>query len=129
MPQFDAAAVRQRLESERSRLESEIYERTQGDEEVSTTDPASAANGLQSEQADNADALSDYERTQAEIGASRAMLEQVNAALARLDAGTYGVCARCGNEIAARRLAALPYVTLCIDCQAIVEREQAAQLR
>ena len=129
MPQFDIAAVRQRLETDRGRLEREIYERTQGDEAVDTTDPVSDAGGLASEQADNADALSDYERTQAEVGESRAMLAQVNAALARLDAGAYGACARCGKEIASRRLAALPYVTLCIDCQAIVEREQAAQLR
>ena len=43
-------------------------------------------------------------------------LNQVNDALARLDAGEYGFCKSCGNEIGAMRLEALPYATLCIDC-------------
>jgi RNA polymerase-binding protein DksA len=43
-------------------------------------------------------------------------LNQVNEALARLDAGEYGFCKSCGNEIGEMRLAALPYATLCIDC-------------
>lgn len=40
----------------------------------------------------------------------------VNAAIARIDAGTYGVCTRCGNDIAPARLAAKPEAALCIDC-------------
>ena len=43
-------------------------------------------------------------------------LNQVNEALARLDAGEYGFCKSCGNEIGVMRLEALPYATLCIDC-------------
>ena len=43
-------------------------------------------------------------------------LNQVNDALARLDAGEYGFCKSCGNEIGKMRLEALPYATLCIDC-------------
>jgi len=43
-------------------------------------------------------------------------LNQVNEALARLDAGEYGSCKSCGNEIGAMRLEAQPYATLCIDC-------------
>ena len=127
MAQFDAAEVRRQLETTRDHLQSEIHERTVGDEAVTTTDPSSDAGGLASEEADNADALSDYDRTQAEVTETRSTLEQVNAALARLDAGKYGVCARCGKEIDARRLSALPYATLCLPCQEIVEREQAAQ--
>jgi DnaK suppressor protein len=48
---------------------------------------------------------------------SRAALESVDAALARLDAGTYGTCASCGRRIGAERLEALPAAALCIDCQ------------
>lgn len=40
----------------------------------------------------------------------------IDAALKRLVDGTYGICEICGEEIAAERLAALPYVTTCIDC-------------
>jgi len=42
-------------------------------------------------------------------------LNQVNDALARLEAGEYGNCKVCGNPIGEARLEALPYTTLCID--------------
>jgi DnaK suppressor protein len=45
-----------------------------------------------------------------------AELDQVNQALARLDAGEYGECTSCGEPIAEPRLKALPYATLCIQC-------------
>ena len=51
-------------------------------------------------------------------------LEQVNQALARLDAGEYGTCVECGEPIAEARLRALPYATLCIQCAE--EAEQRA---
>ena len=37
-------------------------------------------------------------------------------ALKRFDEGTYGVCERCGREISAQRLEALPQARLCIEC-------------
>lgn len=40
----------------------------------------------------------------------------IDAALARIKAGTYGTCAICGEEIPEKRLAALPYVTTCVNC-------------
>jgi RNA polymerase-binding protein DksA len=49
-------------------------------------------------------------------------LEAVEAALARLDAGTFGTCIRCGRPIAPERLEALPWAAHCIDCQRIVGR-------
>jgi RNA polymerase-binding transcription factor DksA len=42
---------------------------------------------------------------------------QLNAALARVDAGTYGTCRRCHEAIGAPRLEAVPAAVLCIDCQ------------
>jgi DnaK suppressor protein len=121
MANYDAAAVRQRLEDERKRLSHDIYARTLGDEAVVPVDPVSEAGGLASEQADNADAMSDAERNQAMLHNSQVLLDQVNAALARLDAGTYGICENCGKEISPRRLEALPYARLCVDCQAKAE--------
>ena len=46
---------------------------------------------------------------------ARAQLRQVDEALARLDAGTYGTCSVCGKEIPVERLEAVPWTTLCID--------------
>ncbi len=41
----------------------------------------------------------------------------IDDALTRLDEGTYGTCAECGVEINERRLAAVPFAQLCLDCQ------------
>ena len=49
-------------------------------------------------------------------------LAEVDAALGRLDDGTYGTCARCGRPIAPERLDALPWAAHCIECQRIVGR-------
>lgn len=38
-------------------------------------------------------------------------------ALTRLEEGSYGLCADCGEEISEKRLAALPFATLCVECQ------------
>lgn len=42
--------------------------------------------------------------------------QEIDAALARLDDGHFGVCEQCGHEISRNRLDALPYSALCIDC-------------
>ena len=47
---------------------------------------------------------------------SQAVLGEIDGALARIDAGTYGTCTNCGNEIAIGRLEAHPWASLCIDC-------------
>jgi DnaK suppressor protein len=44
-------------------------------------------------------------------------LDQIERALARLKQGTYGVCEGCADKIPVGRLNALPYSTLCIECQ------------
>lgn len=51
-------------------------------------------------------------------------LRRIDEALTRLEAGTYGVCASCDERIAEARLQALPFATLCRDCQ---EREEDAE--
>lgn len=44
------------------------------------------------------------------------ILEAVEAALDRIDAGTYGQCEFCGGQIAAERLRVRPYIRTCIIC-------------
>ena len=52
-------------------------------------------------------------------------LNKVNDALARLEQGDYGNCFECGDEIAEKRLRALPFAVRCKDCEAA--REVAEQ--
>jgi len=53
---------------------------------------------------------------------SEHVLGEIDAALARIDNGTYGTCTSCGKQIPEERLEALPWATLCIDCQRDQER-------
>jgi len=45
------------------------------------------------------------------------VLSEIDAALKRIDAGTYGTCVNCGQEIPRKRLEANPWASLCIDCK------------
>jgi len=51
------------------------------------------------------------------------LLRQVEAALARFEKGTYGLCLQCGQPIDPARLEAIPYAQLCIKCQSKLERQ------
>lgn len=51
-------------------------------------------------------------------------LTQVEAALKRLDAGTYGDCADCGDPIPLKRLQVQPAARRCAGCQLAAERAQ-----
>ncbi len=53
---------------------------------------------------------------------ARHLLEQGERALARIDAGTYGVCESCGRAIGKARLLAFPRATLCVECKQREER-------
>lgn len=48
---------------------------------------------------------------------------EIDRAVARIDAGAYGHCERCGQEIPEERLEAVPYATLCVTCKQLEERE------
>jgi DnaK suppressor protein len=52
----------------------------------------------------------------------RRFLRIIQAALARIQQGSYGVCAGCGDEINSRRLEAVPWSQYCLRCQAASER-------
>ena len=50
------------------------------------------------------------------------LLKAIDAALERIDSGTFGICRTCGKPIGEERLEALPYTTQCIDCKRKEER-------
>ena len=49
-------------------------------------------------------------------------LREIRAALERIEDGSFGICLNCEEEIAAKRLAAVPWTSLCIICQEAAER-------
>ena len=62
-------------------------------------------------------------------GRERKLMEKVDEALARIEDGTYGICAGCGEEIAVRRLQARPVAKFCIDCKTKQEQKEKEQGR
>jgi DnaK suppressor protein len=48
-------------------------------------------------------------------------IQEIRAALERLESGAYGVCVSCGSPIAPRRLAILPHTQHCITCVTLAE--------
>ena len=74
---------------------------------------------------DEADASSKLFEREHELALSnntRELLEQTEHALARIEAGTYGVCESCGKPIGKARLQAFPRATLCVACKQRQER-------
>jgi RNA polymerase-binding protein DksA len=50
------------------------------------------------------------------------LIAEIDAALERIEDGTFGLCQTCGNPIGEERLEAVPYTTQCIDCKRKEER-------
>ncbi|MGM1018283.1 MAG: TraR/DksA family transcriptional regulator [Actinomycetota bacterium] len=59
---------------------------------------------------------SEWSRLTALAEAARSELQQVDDALLRSDAGTYGICTNCGQPIPPARLEARPFAELCVPC-------------
>jgi DnaK suppressor protein len=53
---------------------------------------------------------------------SEHVLRDIEAALARIEDGTYGICVNCQQPIAEERLSAIPWAMYCIDCKRLQER-------
>jgi DnaK suppressor protein len=51
-------------------------------------------------------------------------MREVRGALSRIDAGTFGVCIDCEENINPKRLAAIPWASSCVVCQEAADREQ-----
>jgi DnaK suppressor protein len=102
-------AARTALDAERGRLRVELDAEIEAPAQMTYGSQAAAASQVFAQQRD----LALHDKAENE-------LELVDAALARLDAGTFGTCLRCGNDIAPGRLEALPWAAYCIACQKLV---------
>src|SRR5258705_13280059 len=102
----DVAAADQRaaLTAERERVSNELE--TIGIDS-GTNDEGFADSGQVTAERGEVDAL---------LGSLRDTLMDLDAALAKLEAGTYGQCESCGDDIAEARLEAMPAARLCMSC-------------
>lgn len=122
---IDANRARALLEAERTRLTG-IH--TQADDHLSDSleDSTGELSSFDQHPGDVATETVEREQDDSLREHAAAELEQVEAALARLDAGTYGKCERCGEEIPEARLEARPHARFCVEHQRDRERAQEA---
>jgi DnaK suppressor protein len=114
----ELAEVRQTLEEEAAGLRADIAK-------AESAVAERLNNGLREAGDDEADAgAKTYEREHEFVmtSNSRQLLEQTEKALARIDAGSYGVCDSCGEPIGKARLMAFPRAVLCVTCKQREER-------
>jgi DnaK suppressor protein len=104
--------LRRRLDDERSEVVTQLVDMGM--------DPATGTpNGDQFEHgfADSGQATAEKARVLSMAEGLIETLHEIDAALARIDKGTYGRCESCGAEIPAERLDARPVARLCVSCK------------
>ena len=102
----DLTAVRTSLEEEQADLDTRLSE---------LTSDGSAAPDFDENFADSAQVTAEQVENATLAATLRDQLSDVEDALARIDAGTYGSCEVCGAAIAPARLEAMPATRFCID--------------
>lgn len=105
------ASLREELVRQRDELRREIEEHGADPETDEVTFEADAGFS------DRSHSTEERSRVMAVVRALRSNLHDVDLAIAKIDAGSYGSCERCGNPIGAERLEAIPWALLCIDCK------------
>jgi len=113
---------RQLLITERVKLASEIKSIAQ----EASKSPREASGDLSAYTIHMADMAADtYERELSMniVSSEQEILYQIDDALKRLDDGSFGICQQCNQPITMSRLKAVPYASLCINCQRAKEQK------
>lgn len=110
------AEQRKLLEADRSVYEGQALDlRAEADSLAQEREPGDVQ--FDEESGEGGTVTVDRERDLALSAQATAAVEEIDSALARIDAGTYGACERCHQAIPKPRLKALPYARLCVACK------------
>lgn len=104
--------LQQILEQRHRELATQVQTKVRGFREIDASDAQRAEFSVDQVQEDIDFAL---------VQMQSLTMEKIAAALARLEEGEYGTCRDCAQEIAEKRLRALPFATRCKDCQESAE--------
>jgi DnaK suppressor protein len=119
MTKMDLTLQRERLLALRARLQGDITQMSDNalnkDHNMTTSMP--------NHMAELASGNYDQEFTLNLLGSEEDALEQIEAAIERIDNGSYGECESCGVKIPKSRLEAIPYAAQCIKCASQQEEE------
>jgi DnaK suppressor protein len=118
---LDLGVIRQRLLKDKAQLERDLaIKDEEASEQGDDLDPERG--GVGNHMADEANDTTEQETTMALQNEAQQTLAQINEALARLGAGTYGTCANCGKKIPQARLEARPFAIYDIACQQLADQ-------
>ena len=120
---MEADQARDLLAQERERLQG-IKTELDGVKDESQQDSMEELSSYDQHQADVATETFDREKDLSILDSVEGELADIEHALERIDAGTYGTCEACGKSIDDARLEALPATRFCVDDQVQAEREQ-----
>jgi RNA polymerase-binding transcription factor DksA len=107
--------IRATLQAERARVMTSISH-LQGEQEGGAHDQLERS-GVEQDIGDRRIVLEQMDQAAQLATTEQELIEHIDAALARLDAGTYGTCASCEKPISDERLEALPWAIRCITCE------------
>ena len=122
-PRSRYAELKQMLEERRREIQAEVQGKMRGVREEGTWG-GKLNEVLDAVESAEADIQEELEFSLVQMKSET--LNKINDALVRLDQGTYGNCFECGEEIAEKRLRALPFAVRCKDCE---EAREVAEQR
>ena len=117
MRSTELARFRKQLEAEEQGLVEQLREIAGSKARAADAEVVMEISGYDDHPADMASETFEKEKDQALFESVQESLARVRNALAKIKRGTYGKCDSCGKPISLKRLKALPFATLCVDCQ------------
>jgi DnaK suppressor protein len=112
MENMDVTLQRERLLALRARLQGDM---SQMEDNALNKDHARATS-MPNHMAELGSGNFDQEFTLSLLGNEKDALDQIEAAIGRIEDGSYGRCKTCGMQIPKARLNALPFAALCMQC-------------
>ena len=119
---MDKATASKRLDEERTRLQG-IRDDLQREQEEATSETAGELSSFDQHPGDSGTETFEMEKNVSLLEQVDDELLEVEAAVQRLERGTYGTCQACGRPIGDERLEAMPATRFCVEDQATAERQ------
>ena len=121
---IDIQKMKERLEAKRAELRQQVKDLTEA--HPTPVDPIEASEGSQDFEETAVDFLEIQQEQSIDVN-ERALLTEVEAALKRIEDGTYGKCIVCGDAIPEKRLEAIPWASRCVKDQEALEQRNLSQ--
>ena len=118
MTKIDLTRCRERLRALRARLRGDVIQM----EDNALNKDHNKTTSMPNHMAELGSGNFDQELTLNLLGSENDTLDQIQAAIERIEDGSYGQCEECGVRIPKTRLNAIPYTTLCVKCAGRMEQ-------